>query len=377
LGLCFKVAVSAGSPANLEIVVSCQSPENQLLLEIKGVIKHFPIRKGFFNRQVGKVRALDGIDLTAFAGETLGLVGESGCGKSTLGRIILRLLPASEGTVTFDGQVFRSGSEAAGSSPASIMKTAGLLVEDRERDRKALKFLRRNMQIVFQNPYASLDPRMTIGESIGEPLQVHGTASGIELQKQVKELMKLVGLADTMFDRYPHEFSGGQRQRVGIARALSLKPRLVVLDEPVSALDVSVQAQILNLLIDLRSQFKLTYVFIAHNLDVVRYISDRIAVMYLGKIAELGSCADVYGRPLHPYSRALVSAAPVPDPCADLSGRIILQGDLPSPASPPSGCRFSTRCPIVAERCGSEEPLLREIEAGHFSACHFAEKLLS
>lgn len=327
--------------------------KKNVLLDIKGVKKHFPIRKGFFNRQVGSVRALDGINLQVFPGETLGLVGESGCGKSTLGRIVLRLLPATEGTVTIDG------------------------VDVLSCNASQLKSLRRHLQIVFQNPYASLDPRMTIGQSIAEPLEVHGIARGAELHNQVKELMKLVGLAESMLDRYPHEFSGGQRQRVGIARALALKPRLLVLDEPVSALDVSVQAQILNLLIDLRKEFNLTYVFIAHNLDVVRYISDRIAVMYLGKIAELGNCADVYAKPLHPYSRALISAAPVPNPAADRSGRLILQGDLPSPASPPSGCRFNTRCPMVEDRCRSEEPELREIEPGHFSACHFAEKLLS
>lgn len=322
------------------------------LLEIKGVKKHFPIRKGLLNRQVGAVRALDGVDLQVFEGETLGLVGESGCGKSTLGRVILRLLPATAGEVKVDG------------------------VDILSCDKQQLKSLRRHMQIVFQNPYASLDPRMTIGQSIAEPLEVHTRSGSAELHAEVKRLMKLVGLSETMFDRYPHEFSGGQRQRIGIARALALNPKLLILDEPVSALDVSVQAQILNLLIDLRKEFNLTYVFIAHNLDVVRYISDRIAVMYLGKIAELGQCKDVYEKPLHPYSRALISAAPVPEPGADRSRRLILQGDLPSPANPPSGCRFNTRCPMVEQRCRDEEPALREIEPGHFSACHFAEKLL-
>lgn len=328
------------------------SSEN-ILVSIKGVKKHFPIRKGLFNKQVGAVRALDGVDLNVYAGETIGLVGESGCGKSTLGRVILRLLEATEGTVVVDG------------------------VDVHACQKKELKELRRHMQIVFQNPYASLDPRMTVAESIAEPLEVHGQSKGAaEVQKQIRELIGLVGLSEAMLDRYPHEFSGGQRQRVGIARALALKPKLVILDEPVSALDVSVQAQILNLLIDLRKEFKLTYIFIAHNLDVVRYISDRIAVMYLGKIVELGKCDEVYSKPLHPYSQALISAAPVPDPQADLSSRIILQGDLPSPASPPAGCRFNTRCPLVEDRCRSEEPAFREIEPGHFSACHFAEKLL-
>jgi oligopeptide transport system ATP-binding protein len=332
--------------------VVSQNSSAKTLVEIKGVKKHFPIRKGLLNQQVGAVRALDGVDLEVFEGETLGLVGESGCGKSTLGRVILRLLPATAGEVKVDG--------------VNVLTC----------DKNQLKLLRRHMQIVFQNPYASLDPRMTIGQSIAEPLEVHGSARGAALHQEVKGLMKLVGLSEAMFDRYPHEFSGGQRQRVGIARALALKPKLLVLDEPVSALDVSVQAQILNLLIDLRKEFNLTYVFIAHNLDVVRYISDRIAVMYLGKIAELGQCKDVYEKPLHPYSRALISAAPVPEPGADRTKREILQGDLPSPANPPAGCRFNTRCPLVEQRCREEEPALREIEPGHFSACHFAEKLL-
>lgn len=332
---------------------------SSVLLKVQGIKKHFPIKKGFFNRQVGAVRALDGVDLEIIAGETLGLVGESGCGKSTLGRVILRLLPATE------GQIFMQGTPVLSCNQTEM------------------KILRRHMQIVFQNPYASLDPRMTVGQSISEPLEVHGIASGIALRKQVIELMSLTGLAASMVDRYPHEFSGGQRQRVGIARALALRPKLIVLDEPVSALDVSVQAQILNLLIDLRKEFKLTYLFIAHNLDVVRYISDRIAVMYLGKIVEVGQCLQIYNTPMHPYSQALISAAPVPDPLYDRSNRVLLQGDLPSPASPPTGCRFHTRCPLrptlsseqEKERCSREEPALREVKSDHFSACHFAERL--
>lgn len=324
----------------------------ETLVEIRNLKKHFPIKKGFFNRQVGAVRALDGVNLNVYAGETLGLVGESGCGKSTLGRVMLRLLPATDGSVTFEG--------------ISVLSS----------DQQTMKRLRRQMQIVFQNPYASLDPRMTVSQIVAEPLEVHKVAAGKELSDKVRSLIQLVGLAPEMAERYPHEFSGGQRQRVGIARALALRPRLIVADEPVSALDVSVQAQILNLLIDLRREFKLTYVFIAHNLDVVRYISDRIAVMYLGRIVELGECDDVYNMPLHPYTQALISAAPIPDPDVDRSKRIILQGDLPSPANPPPGCPFHTRCPLVQDICKQDVPQLREVVPGHQAACHFAESLI-
>ncbi len=322
------------------------------LVKINNLKKYFSIRSGFFNRETGSIKALDGIDLEIKEGETLGLVGESGCGKSTLGRVLLKLLPASSGTIEYAGRDLSQLSDAQ------------------------MKEMRKHMQIVFQNPYASLDPRMTVRQILSEPFLVHKIASGKELDDKVEELIKLVGLASSMLDRYPHEFSGGQRQRIGIARALALRPKLIVADEPVSALDVSVQAQILNLLLNLKREFNLTYLFIAHNLDVVRYISDRVAVMYLGRIVEIGECKAVYEKPLHPYSKALISAAPVPDPAYSHDERIILKGDLPSPANPPSGCRFHTRCPMAEDKCKVDDPALREIEPGHFSACHCAEKLL-
>jgi oligopeptide transport system ATP-binding protein len=319
---------------------------HQPLIRLEGLTKHFPIHKGFFNQLVGQVQAVTEVDLTIFQGETLGVVGESGCGKSTLGRCILQLLRPTSGHVYLDNQ------------DLTILPN------------RALRPLRRDMQMIFQNPYSSLDPRMTVGETIAEPLQVHHLFKGKALEQRVYELLDMVGLPRDAYRRYPHEFSGGQRQRVGIARAISLNPRFIVADEPVSALDVSIQAQILNLLDDLKKSFNLTYLFIAHNLSVVEYISDRVAVMYLGKIAEVAPAAELYKNPLHPYTKALLSAIPVPDPTVDISNRMLLQGDLPNPANPPSGCRFHTRCPYVVERCKQEVPQGIEYLPGHIGYCH-------
>lgn len=316
------------------------------LIRLEGLTKHFPIHKGFFSRKVGEVQAVTNVDLTIYQGETLGVVGESGCGKSTLGRTILQLLRPSAGRVYLDDRDLTT-------------------LNNRE-----LRPLRKDMQMIFQNPYSSLDPRMTIGETVAEPLQVHHLYKGNALENRVYELLDMVGLPRDAFRRYPHEFSGGQRQRVGIARALSLNPRFIVADEPVSALDVSIQAQILNLLDDLKKTFNLTYLFIAHNLSVVEYISDRVAVMYLGKVVEVAKASDLYQKPLHPYTKALLSAIPVPDPTVDLSQRILLQGDLPNPANPPSGCRFHTRCPYVIEKCRQEVPEGIEYLPGHVAYCH-------
>ncbi len=319
---------------------------DQPLVRLEHLTKHFPIHKGFFNRKVGAVQAVTDVNLTIYEGETLGLVGESGCGKSTVGRTILQLLRPTS------GKVYLGDTELTGL------------------DARALRPLRKQMQIVFQNPYSSLDPRMTIEDTIAEPLQVHRLYSGPALQARVLELLDMVGLPRDAARRYPHEFSGGQRQRVGIARAIALNPRFIVADEPVSALDVSIQAQILNLLDDLKRQFNLTYLFIAHNLSVVEYISDRVAVMYLGKIVEVAPARQLYDRPLHPYTQALLSAIPVPDPTVDHSSRVLLQGDLPNPANPPSGCRFHTRCPFAVEQCRLEVPAGIEYLPGHIAYCH-------
>ncbi len=322
--------------------------EKQVLLKVNKLVKHFPIYRGVFQRQVGAVHAVDGVTFNVYKGETLGLVGESGCGKSTTGRTVLQLYKPTSGEVVFDG--------------VDLVKLKG---EDMRR-------MRRKMQMIFQDPYASLNPRMTIGEIVGEPLLVHNAASPNEVQERVKQLLELVKLSAGFASRYPHEFSGGQRQRIGIARAIALQPSFVVCDEPISALDVSIQAQVVNLLEDLQKQFGLTYLFIAHDLSMVRHISDRVAVMYLGVIVELADRNTLYADPLHPYSQALLSAVPIADPVAEEQRRrTILEGDVPSPVNPPSGCRFRTRCPIAKRGvCDVEQPEWREVKPDHFVACH-------
>jgi oligopeptide transport system ATP-binding protein len=323
---------------------------NGALVQVRGLKKYFPITQGIIiQRKVADVKAVDGLDFEIHKGETLGLVGESGCGKSTTGRAILQLYRPTAGSVVFQGK--------------DLVKLQG---ED-------LRKMRRNMQMIFQDPYASLNPRMTVGDIIGEPLEVHNIAKGKEKKERVQELLQTVGLNPYFVNRYPHEFSGGQRQRIGIARALAVQPDFIVCDEPISALDVSIQAQIINLLEELQSKFNLTYLFIAHDLSVVRHISDRIAVMYLGKIVELTDRDTLYKNPLHPYTKALLSAVPIPDPVVEEKReRIILTGDVPSPVKPPSGCRFHTRCPIAIDKCKSVDPEFRDAASGHWVACHLA-----
>jgi oligopeptide/dipeptide ABC transporter ATP-binding protein len=316
------------------------------LIEVDRLVKHFPVRKGLFGRQIGAVKAVDDVSFAIAPGETLALVGESGCGKSTIGRLVLRLLEPTSGHVYFEGRN----------------------IFDLPQNR--VRMLRRSLQIVFQDPYASLNPRMTVGQILGEPLRLHGLAEGAGLGKRVGELLGLVGLAEHHARRYPHEFSGGQRQRIGIARALAVEPRLIVCDEPVSALDVSIQAQVINLLQDLQRRFGLSYIFIAHDLAVVKHISDRVAVMYLGQIMELAQKHVLFREPRHPYTQALLSAIPVPEPSLRRQ-RMLLQGDVPSPMAPPPGCRFQTRCPYARERCRTEVPAFEEAAPGHRVACHY------
>lgn len=325
--------------------------DDGVLLGVKDLKKYFPIKQGVFRRHVGDVKAVDGVSFEIHRGETLGLVGESGSGKSTIGRVILQLDAATEGSVTFDG--------------IELTETKG----------EALRRIRPRMQIVFQDPHTSLNPRMTVGSIIAEPLREHSVVRGSERQARVEELLSVVGLEPMHANRYPHEFSGGQRQRIGIARAIALNPDFIVCDEPIAALDVSIQAQVINLLEDLQGELGLTYLFISHDLAMVRHIADRVAVMYLGHFMELGDVTAVYNNPMHPYTRALHSAVPIPDPVVESRRRhVILEGDIPSPSNPPPGCPFNTRCPMARERCVTEEPEWREVESEHWVACHFAEQ---
>lgn len=321
------------------------------LVRVENLTKHFPITRGLiFQKQVGAVQAVDGLNFDIYQGETFGMVGESGCGKSTTGRAILQLHKPTA------GKVFYEDIELTTATP------------------QTMQHMRRNMQIIFQDPYASLNPRMTVGNIIAEPLDVHNIGTTAERQERVQDLLRLVGLNPYFVNRYPHEFSGGQRQRIGVARALALEPKFIVCDEPISALDVSIQAQVVNLLEKLQEELGLTYLFIAHDLSMVRHISDRVSVMYLGKMVELATREELYGNPLHPYTQALLSAVPIPDPVKESKRkRVILEGDVPSPINPPSGCHFHPRCPIAAEICSQVEPEWREVSDGHWVACHLVD----
>jgi len=320
----------------------------RVLLDVQNLVKYFPIRGGILQRVQAWVKAVDDVNFHIYEGETLGLVGESGCGKTTVGRSVLRLIPATSGKVVFDGQnIF-------------------------DMNANQLKQLRRDIQIIFQDPYSSLDPRLPVGESISEGLRIHTDKNAQERYDVVVEMLSRVGMRADHARRYPHEFSGGQRQRIGIARALALRPKFIVCDEPVSALDVSIQAQVLNILRDLQKDFGLTYLFIAHNLSVVEHFSDRVGVMYLGKMVEMSSREDLYANPIHPYTQALMSAIPVPDPTL-VRQRILLQGDVPSPINPPSGCRFHTRCPLAFDKCSQEDPPFKDYGNEHYAACWLAE----
>lgn len=330
--------------------------EKEVLVRVRNLKKHFPIRRGVFRRQVGAIQAVNGISFDIYKGETLGLVGESGCGKSTAGRTILQLYTPTDGEVHWQGTDLTKASK------------------------ETLRLSRRHMQMIFQDPYASLNPRMTVGNIVGEPLQIQNIGNAAERKERVEELLRIVGLNPYFIKRYPHEFSGGQRQRIGIARALSTNPSFIVADEPISALDVSIQAQVVNLLDDLKQEFGLTYLFIAHDLSMVRYISDRVAVMYLGQIVELGERDEVYDHPLHPYTQALLSAIPVPDPDEEARRqRIILEGDVPNPANPPKACRFHTRCQYASDICREQDPEFRNLGTAnqqHMVACHHADQFV-